>query len=180
MTAHADDRQPQHKGFETAVVSVGHVGGGSYDAPNVIPQKVVVRGTTRCFAPAVRDIIERRLKELAEHSAASFGCRLEYDYERVTPTLVSSAAETEVAASAARALVGERAVITNMPPVTGGEDFAYMLEVKPGSFMGIGNGVGPDGAPRHLHTPDYDFNDAALTLGAGYWVSLVHETLGAA
>jgi amidohydrolase len=166
------------KASETAVISVGHIAGGDYDAPNVIPAKVTVRGTTRCFAPSVREIFERRLREFAENAASAFGCKLAYDYHWVTPTLVSTPEETKVAVGAARALVGERAVIPNMPPVTGGEDFAYMLEVKPGSFMGIGNGVGPDGAPRHLHTPDYDFDDANLVLGAGYWVSLVQEALG--
>jgi metal-dependent amidase/aminoacylase/carboxypeptidase family protein len=166
------------KASETAVISVGYIGGGDYGAPNVIPQQVTVRGTTRCFSDAVRDIMERRLRELAEAAATAFGCRLEFDCQRGTPTLVSTPAETEVAVAAARGWAGERAVLTNMPPVTGGEDFAFMLEVRPGSFMGIGNGVGPDGSARQLHTPDYDFNDANLVLGAGYWVSLVHEALG--
>jgi len=166
------------KASETAVVSVGHVAGGDYGAPNVIPARVTVRGTWRCFSPAVRDVIERRLQELAATVAATFGCGFEFSCERITPALVTSAAETGVAIAAARKVVGERAVIANLAPMTGGEDFAYMLEAKPGSFVMIGNGVEPDGRTRNLHTPDYDFNDALLTLGAGYWVSLVHETLG--
>jgi hippurate hydrolase len=166
------------KASETAVVSVGHIAGGDYGAPNVIPARVTVRGTWRCFSPAVRDVIERRVRELAANAAAAYGCGIEFSCERITPALVTSAAETAVAIAAARKIVGERAVIPNLPPMTGGEDFAFMLEAKPGSFVMIGNGVEPDGRTRNLHTPDYDFNDAILTLGSAYWVSLVHETLG--
>jgi len=166
------------KASETAVVSVGHISGGDYSAPNVIPARVTVRGTWRCFNPAVRDIIERRLQDLAANAAASFGCGLEFSCERITPPLVTSAAETGIAVKVARQIAGERAVIANTPPMTGGEDFAYLLEAKPGSFVMIGNGVEPDGRTRNLHAPDYDFNDAILTLGAGYWVGLVYETLG--
>ena len=82
--------------------------------------------------------------------------------------------------AAARALVGERAVVAEAPPVTGAEDFAYMLEARPGGFIFIGNGVEPDGSYHYVHTPEYDFNDRILTLGAGYWVSLVREELGEA
>ncbi|MGO9743508.1 MAG: M20 aminoacylase family protein [Roseiarcus sp.] len=163
---------------DTAVVSVGHVGGGSPDAFNIMPARVVVPGTARSFKPAIRDLIERRLGELAAASATAFGCSAVVDYEHGEPALVTHAEQTEVSVRAARALVGERAVITDMQPSTGGEDFAYMLEARPGGLMGIGNGVDADGSCVALHRPDYDFNDTILTLGAAFSVSLAHEELG--
>ena len=91
---------------------------------------------------------------------------------------MTHADQTDVSLAAARAVVGERAVIAEAPLLTGSEDFAFMLETKPGSFIMIGNGVEPDGSYHYVHTPEYDFNDAILTLGAAYWVSLVAEELG--
>ena len=167
------------KASETAVVSVGHIGGGDYDAPNVIPAQVVVRGTARSFSPEIHDLIERRLGEIARHCSEAFGCRAEFDFHRVTPALINDGRGVDLAVAAARSLVGERAVVADAPPITGGEDFAYMLEKKPGSFVFIGNGVNPDGSFHYVHSPDYDFNDAALTFGAGYWVSLAREALAA-
>ena len=78
---------------------------------------------------------------------------------------------------AARALVGEPNVNVDAPLITGSEDFAFMLEARPGGFIMIGNGVAPDGSFHYVHTPLYDFNDEILTLGAGYWVSLVEQEL---
>ena len=82
-----------------------------------------------------------------------------------------------VAAAAARTLVGEGAVDTNAAPVTGGEDFAFMLDAKPGAFIFIGNGTGPDGVAHGLHTPKYDFNDEIIPLGAAWWVRVVEQEL---
>ena len=92
--------------------------------------------------------------------------------------LVFRTQPTSPASGAARALVGDQQVLAEAPLVTGSEDFAFMLEARPGGFMLIGNGVEADGSYHNVHTPDYDFNDAILTVGAGYWVSLVHEELG--
>jgi amidohydrolase len=166
------------KPSETAVISVGSVSAGDERAPNVIPARVVVTGTWRCFSTAARDVIERRLAELAESAAVAYGCRAEFVSDRVTPPLSTTRAETETSLAAARALVGEKAVDPAMAPITGGEDFAFMLEAKPGGFIMIGGGVGPNGVSPQVHTPEFDFNDATLTLGAGYWVNLVHEALG--
>ncbi len=163
---------------DVAVVSVGHIAAGHREAPNIIPAETVVCGTARSYSPAVRDLIEKRLKALAEASAATYGCSAEVDYDRRYPPLVTHAGQTDVSVAAARALVGERAVIAEAPLVTGSEDFAFMLEKKPGSFIMIGNGVEADGSYHYVHTPEYDFNDAILTLGAAYWVSLVAEELG--
>ncbi|OKO76249.1 hypothetical protein AC628_18465 [Bradyrhizobium sp. NAS96.2] len=85
--------------------------------------------------------------------------------------------QTDIAAAAATALVGRDNVDTNAPIVTGSEDFAFMLEARPGSFIFIGNGVAPDGSFNNVHTPLYDFNDEILPLGSAYWVSLVHQEL---
>src|SRR5271165_3890204 len=160
---------------EVAVVSVGHIAAGDRNAPNVIPSEAIVCGTARSYSPAVRDLMERRLKALAEACAGTYGCSAEADYRRLFPTLVTHADETDVSLAAARAVVGERAVIAEAPLLTGSEDFAFMLEAKQGSFIMIGNGVEPDGSYNYVHTPEYDFNDAILTLGAAYWVSLVSE-----
>jgi amidohydrolase len=164
--------------IDVAVVSVGHIAAGDFDAPNVIPSEALVRGTSRSYKASVRDLIERRLTELAHACASTFGCSAEVAYERLFPTLVTHPEQTDVALAAARALVGEHQVVAEAPLLTGSEDFAFMLEARPGGFMMIGNGVEADGSFHNVHTPDYDFNDAILTLGAGYWVSLVREELG--
>jgi hippurate hydrolase len=163
---------------ETAVVSVGHLRGGEFAAPNIIPNEVIVRGTARSYKPEIRDLLERRLGEIAAASAATYGCEGRLEYFRRYPPLINHAAETDVAASAARALVGEDQVTTETEPRMFSEDFAFLLEARPGAFIFIGNGVGPNGEAAHLHTANYDFNDEILTLGASYWVSLVQQTLG--
>jgi hippurate hydrolase len=141
---------------EVAVVSVGHIAAGDRNAPNVIPSEAIVCGTARSYSPTVRDLIERRLKALAEACAGTYGCSAEADYRRLFPTLVTHADETDVSLAAARAVVGERAVIAEAPLLTGSEDFAFMLEAKQGSFIMIGNGVEPDGSYHYVHTPEYD------------------------
>ncbi len=163
--------------IDTAVVSVGHVAGGDPGSPNVIPSEIVLCGTARSYKPAIRDLLEKRLRELAETFATAYGCTAEVDYERRYPPLVNHAEQTEASVAAARALVGEDKVEGNAPLVTGSEDFAFMLEARPGSFIMIGNGVAPDGSFHNVHTPNYDFNDEILTLGSAYWVTLVQQEL---
>ncbi len=148
---------------DIAVVSVGHIAAGDFDAPNIIPAEAVVRGTCRSYKPAVRDLLQRRLGELAHACASTFGCSADVDYDRRYPSLVTHGGQTDVSLAAARALVGEGNVNADMPPITGSEDFAFMLEARPGGFMLIGNGVEADGGFHDVHTPDYDFNDAILT-----------------
>jgi amidohydrolase len=165
--------------IEPAVVSVGSINGGSAASPNVMPSEVVVTGTTRTFSDATQEIMERRLNELAHAHAAAQGCTAEVVYDRVTRVLVNEAERTATAARAAAALVGEAAVDAEHRMITGGEDFADMLRVKPGAFIFIGNGTKPDGSYHAVHTPHYDFNDEILTLGSAYWVSLVQQELAA-
>ncbi len=163
---------------ETAVVSVGSVIGGDPNSPNVMPARVTLTGTCRTFREGVRDIVERHMRELAASIAGAYGCRAEVDYVRGGIPLVNHAEQTAVAAAAASALAGPGAVATDAPPVTGGEDFANMLQVVPGAFMFIGNGTGAGPHAAGLHTPDYDFNDAILPVGAAWWVGVVREELG--
>jgi len=163
---------------ETGVLSVGHIAGGDARAPNVIPAAVHVSGTGRSFRPAVRETMGRRLHELAEALAAAHGCTADVSYRHDYPALVNTAAEVALAARAAVAVAGADMVDTDYPSITAGEDFAYMLQERPGAFVLVGNGVAADGSFHHVHTPRYDFNDALLPLGAAYWVSLVDHALG--
>jgi len=163
---------------ETAVVSVGSITGGDPNSPNVMPARITLTGTCRTFRESMRDTVERRMRELAASIGAAYGCRAEVDYVRGGIPLVNQAEQTGVAAAAASALAGPAAVATDAPPITGGEDFANMLQVVPGAFMFIGNGSGPGPHGAGLHTPDYDFNDAILPVGAAWWVGVVREELG--
>ncbi len=164
--------------YDTGVVSVGSIDGGDPASPNIIPSEVVVTGTARSFKPEIRDLIEKRLRELAQSLAAAHGCSAAVEYNRRYPPLVTHAEQTAISVEVATELVGAQNVIANAPQVTGSEDFAFMLEAKPGGFLIIGNGVAPDGTFHNVHTPLYDFNDEIITLGANYWVSLVQKELG--
>ena len=163
---------------DAAVLSVGSIQGGSPVSSNVMPAELTVTGTSRSYTPAVRDLLERRIGELAQGLAAMHGCTAEVTYQRGVPALVNHVEQTDLAISAAAALVGDAAVETSFPPVTGGEDFALMLEARPGAFMFIGGGSGPDGTSPNLHTPHFDFNDAIIPMGVAYWVSVVDQELG--
>ncbi len=160
---------------QPAVVSVGHVAGGAWGSPNVIPAEMVVRGTARCFDDGVRALLERRLGELARDVAAVHGCTGGLHYERVFDVLNNDAACTDTAVAVATAIAGTEAVETAVTPIGGSEDFAFMLNRRPGSYIMLGNG-----ASQPVHTPRYDFNDAALPLGVRYWVELVRREFAAA
>jgi amidohydrolase len=165
---------------DTAVVSVGSVAGGDAGSPNIIPSRVTITGTARCFKPKIRDLIQQRLTELAQTQAAVFGCTAEVVYNRRYPPLVTHAKQTAISIAAAATLVGVSNVETDCPAVTGSEDFSFMLDTRPGGFIMIGNGSSPDGSTHHVHTPNYDFNDEILLLGSAYWIQLVRAELGAA
>jgi len=159
--------------LQGAVVTVTQIHGG--DTWNVIPDSVVLRGTTRSFDPAVRDAIEPAIRRVADGIAASLGASAELRYERRYPPTVNSAAEAEIAATAAADLVGPDNVKRDLLPSMGAEDFAWFLEDRPGAYIWIGNGVAEGGAM--LHNPHYDFNDEILPLGASYWVRLAESVL---
>jgi hippurate hydrolase len=159
---------------DSLVVSVTQIHGG--DAYNVIPPHVVLRGTVRAYSDAVMAKAEDRMRALVEGIPAAYGGRGELDFRYGYPATVNSEAETGVAAGVAARLVGDENVKTDLLPSMGGEDFAYMLKEKPGSYIWIGNGQA--GAGQGLHNPGYDFNDETLTWGASYWSQLVENVLG--
>jgi hippurate hydrolase len=159
--------------LEGGVVSVTQVHGG--DTWNVIPQEVVLRGTVRSFEPAVQDTIERRMGEIVTGLAATFDMTATLRCERRYPATINTPEETRQALAAATALVGAANVDTNPLPSMGSEDFAFMLQAKPGCYVWLGSGRGP-GTPN-LHNPHYDFNDEALQIGASYWVTLAEQQL---
>ena len=161
--------------LQSAVISVGHIAGGSAEAGNVMPSLLSLSGTARCFTPEVQAIVDRRMEELAHGLAALHGATATFANTWITTPLVNHAEQAALAASAARTLVGE--VDADASPVTGGEDFAFMLDAKPGAFIFIGNGMGPDGEAHGLHTPKYDFNDEIIPLGAAWWVRVVEQEL---
>ncbi len=160
--------------FDQGVISVGHIGGGSYDAPNVIPSRVVIRGTVRSFAPATRDLLERRLNEVAQAAASAFGTTLEVVYDRMFPSLHNPKELTSKIVDGLRERFGEERVDDKMVPVTGAEDFAYMMEQSTGAFFFLGAGNGPA-----LHSDRYDFNDNIIADGVRYWVTIAQEELPA-
>ncbi len=165
---------------DTAVISVGHIAAGSGESVNVMPSELVVSGTARCFSNDVKAIIDTRMQALAEGLAALHGATAEFEIHWGTTPLINHPEQAAAAAAAAASLVGEAAVETDAPAVTGGEDFAFMLEAKPGAFIFIGQGNAPDGLAHGLHTPKFDFNDEILPLGAAYWVRLVERETGVA
>ncbi|EHD22875.1 MULTISPECIES: M20 aminoacylase family protein [Brenneria] len=163
--------------MEAAVLSIGHIQGGDINAPNVIPDRVRLKGTGRSYSPAIRQLLETRLRELAHHAAQGFGATAEVSYQHQYPPLINDARVTELAIAAAAQVVGAEQVDTAMTPLLGAEDFSYMLEQRPGAFMMLGNSGEDDAEVRHLHTPHYDFNDALIPLGIRYWATLVYQEL---
>ena len=162
--------------LEAGVVSVTQVHGG--DTWNVIPQEVVLRGTVRTFLPDIQDTIERRMGEIVAGVAATFEMTATLRYERRYPATINTAAETKHALAAATALMGAANIDMDPTPSMASEDFAFMLQAKPGCYIWLGGGRGPD--TPNLHNPQYDFNDDSLQVGASYWVTLAEQQLPAA
>jgi amidohydrolase len=160
--------------LDAGVVSVTQVHGG--DTWNVIPQEVVLRGTVRTFKRDVQDLIEERMKGIVAGVAATFDMTATLRYERRYPATVNAATETHHSIAAASAVVGTEHVDTDPTPEMGSEDFAFMLQKKPGCYVWLGAGTGPD--TPNIHSPHYDFNDDALSIGASYWVTLAEQQLG--
>lgn len=160
---------------EQGVVSVTQFHGG--DTLNVIPEFATLAGTARSFTPEVRSLLETRIREIPLHIAKAHRVVADVDFHRGYPPTVNSEVETALAAETAAEIAGEEKVERDTPPVMGGEDFAYMLQKKPGSYIFIGNG-GDDSSPM-LHNPAYDFNDETLPHGASYWARLVERLLPA-
>ena len=162
-----------------AVISVGAFQAG--ETHNVIPGKAVLKLSVRALDREVRATLRRRIEELVDAQARAFG--VSWQMETVTgyPVLVNTPAETEFARQVAEELVGAERVERQTEPLSGSEDFAFMLEEVPGSYLFIGNGDGPsDGhGACMVHNPGYDFNDANIPVGAAYWVLLTERFLAA-
>jgi hippurate hydrolase len=160
---------------DAGVVSVTQIHAG--DTWNVIPEQIVLRGTVRTFDKDVQDLIERRMRTLVDGIAAMFEMTATVRYERRYPATVNSETETQHAMRAAAAVVGATNVDTNPTPEMGSEDFAFMLNVKPGCYVWLGAGNGAD--TPNIHNPRYDFNDDVLAIGASYWVALAEQQMPA-
>jgi amidohydrolase len=143
----------------------------SSKAFNVIPQRVTLRGTVRTLSREMRDLAERRLKAIAESTATTFGATAAIDYMRGYPVMVNSDEQTEFAAEVARAVSG---ACDEAPLVMGGEDFAYMLEERPGAYILVGNGD-----TAMVHHPEYNFNDEAIPAGCSWWAEIAERRLPA-
>jgi amidohydrolase len=167
--------------LDTAVLSITQIHAGS--ATNVIPDEAVLIGTVRTFTTAVLDLIEKRMEEIARGVAGGFNAGIEFAFKRNYPPLVNHAAQTAFAVEAMLAVAGAGRVDTSVEPTMGAEDFAYMLQAKPGCYVFIGNGEGDHRAGGHglgpcqLHNASYDFNDQLLPIGASYWVKLAEMSL---
>ncbi|MCC2957906.1 M20 family metallopeptidase [Massilia sp. IC2-477] len=170
--------------LESAVLSITQIHAGS--ATNVIPDEAELVGTVRTFSTAVLDLIQRRMEEIATGVAAAFNASVDFKFKRNYPPLINHPEQTAFAIEAMRAVVGAECVDTQVEPTMGAEDFAFMLQEKPGCYVFIGNGEGAHRAGGHglgpcqLHNTSYDFNDNLLPIGASYWVRLVEMSLPAA
>lgn len=165
--------------LDAAVLSITQIHTGSAD--NVIPAEAVMRGTVRTFTLETLDLIERRMKEISELTGAALGCEVEFLFNRNYPPTINHPKETAFCVKVMRDIVGYDQVNDHVQPTMGAEDFAFMLQEKPGCYVWIGNGLGDHRLPGHgmgpcmLHNGSYDFNDELLPLGATYWVKIAEE-----
>ena len=172
------------KPVDAAVVSVTMIHAG--EATNVIPDACEIQGTVRTFTYETLDLIERRMQEVAEGVAAAFGARCAFEFVRNYPPTVNTAYEADFCRQVMAGIVGADHALAQEPTM-GAEDFAYMLQAKPGAYCFIANGDGAhrgryeggghDAGPCTLHNPHYDFNDELIPLGATYWVRLAQAWL---
>lgn len=163
--------------IEPAVVTVTQFHAG--DAWNVIPEQAILRGTTRAFRPTVQDQIEAGIRRVCAGIDATHGTRSSVRYERRYPPTINHPRETGIAVAAMAAVVGAQNVRTDLPPTMGAEDFAFMLQAKPGCYVRLGQGgaVGTTAGQSWLHSTRYDFNDAVIPLGAGFLAALAERRM---
>ncbi len=168
--------------IDAGVISVTMIHAG--EATNVVPDSCVLEGTVRTFTLAVLDMIEQRMKEVAEYTCAAFGAQCEFVFERNYPPTINHDAETAFFRKIAADVAGQDNVL-EFEPTMGAEDFSYFLQAKPGCYFLIGNGdgahrqLGHGEGPCMLHNPSYDFNDDLIPLGATMWVRLAQAWLAA-
>ncbi|MEP3346042.1 MAG: M20 aminoacylase family protein [Litoreibacter sp.] len=155
-----------HKSLDDLVVSVTQIHTGSAD--NIIPDTSYINGTVRTFDPVVQDMVERRLNEIVEGQAASYGVTARLDYDRNYPATINDAQKAAFAADVARDIAGNEAVNDKAGREMGAEDFSYMLQSRPGAYLFLGQGEGAG-----LHNPNYNFNDDVAPIGASFFAKLV-------
>ncbi|MDE2146603.1 MAG: amidohydrolase [Burkholderiales bacterium] len=166
--------------IDPGVISVTMIHAG--EATNVVPDACEIQGTVRTFSLEVLDLIEQRMRAVAEHTCAAFGATCEFAFHRNYPPTVNHPAETEFVRATLAGVVGAENVLP-FEPTMGAEDFSYFLQAKPGCYFMIGNGEGGHRAGGHglgpcmLHNPSYDFNDELIPLGATAWVRLAEAWL---
>ena len=166
---------------DMAALSITQIHAGS--AFNIVPDDAMMAGTVRTFREEVLDIIEDRMRDIAENMASAFNCTVEFEFLRSYPPLINHARETALAIEVMESLVGSENVIRDAVPTMTSEDFPFMLKEAPGCYVFIGNGSGGHREARHgagpcrLHNPSFDFNDQILPLGMSYWVRLAEKFL---
>ncbi len=167
--------------MDPTVLSITQIHSGSAD--NVIPNEAVLRGTVRTFADAPLTLIETRMAEIAGQVGRAMGCETAFRFDRRYPPTLNHAAETALCAEVAAQLAGPDRVRQDLPPSMGAEDFAFMLQARPGCYVWLGNGdgghrtAGHGAGPCMLHNGSYDFNDALIPIGASYWTMLARHWL---
>jgi amidohydrolase len=167
--------------IDSAALSITQIHAGS--ATNIIPDEATLIGTVRTFSVAVLDLIEQRMRAIAEHTGAAFDAQVEFRFKRNYPPLINHSKETAFAIKVMQSIVGAQNVDAQVEPTMGAEDFAFMLQQKPGCYVFIGNGdgdhrtIGHGLGPCNLHNASYDFNDDLLPIGASYWVRLAETYL---
>jgi len=155
-------------GLDNLVVSLTQIHAGETD--NVIPQSATLGGTVRSLDRDTRDLVEEKMQMIVENTAAAFGATAKLIYDRQVPVTINDADKASFAASVARSVVGDGAVVDDIPPEMGAEDFSFMLEARPGAYVFLGQGEG-----ANVHHPEYDFNDEISPIGASYFVQLVEQ-----
>jgi hippurate hydrolase len=168
------------KPVDAGVISVTMIHTG--EATNVVPESCELQGTVRTFTLEVLDLIEARMREVAEHTCAAHQATCDFEFVRNYPPTINTPAEADFAGAVMREIVGEANVLVQEPTM-GAEDFAYMLQVRPGAYCFIANGEGEHRMHGHgegpctLHNASYDFNDDLIPLGATFWVRLAQAWL---
>jgi amidohydrolase len=161
--------------LDSIVVTVASMETSQTNVFNVIPDSVKLIGTVRSFRPETRELAERRIQEIVSGIAAALGGRATLEYKRGYPATINSEREARFAAQVGERVFGRGNVHTSAEPTMGGEDFSFMLQERPGAYVFLGQGGGPNNC--FLHNPGYDFNDEVIPLGAGYLAALVEESL---
>ena len=161
--------------LDAAVLSLCSIHAGNPGAFSVIPREARLVGTVRTFSADAQDLIEQRLTDLAESTAKALGAEAKVIYERIYPATINHPEQARFAGDTAAQLVGEDNVVRDLEPSMGAEDFAFMLRVKPGCYVRLGQGGGAGGC--FLHNSRYDFNDAVIPLGAAFFSALAERGL---